>query len=48
MAWRTLDDLDLPLRRTWLRRIAAGVARTKLDPETGQRLVWTSWPGRQR
>ena len=44
MAWRSLSDMDLPLRRTWERRRAAGVARWTRDPLTGELMVWIGWP----
>jgi hypothetical protein len=43
--WRALDTFDRPVRRTWERRIAAGVAPVCLDPVTARRMVWTGWPG---
>ena len=43
--WRALSDLGGSLRRTWERRIAAGVARSYVDGGTTERMVWLGWPG---
>lgn len=44
VAWRRLCELEGPLRRTWERRAAAGVARTRRAPEDGSLQVWVGWP----
>jgi hypothetical protein len=43
--WRTLSNLDGSLRRTWERRVACGVAKSYVKPETAERMVWLGWPG---
>lgn len=45
MAWRALDELEGSLRRTWQRRLAAGVVESYVDPESRRRMIWLSWPG---